>query len=411
MDDPIARVEGALEAIREGRMVILVDDEDRENEGDLVLAAEHATPEAVNFMVRFARGLVCLSMTEARADALELQPMVEANGALRSTAFTVSIEARTGVTTGISAADRARTIRVAVDPASRPWDLVRPGHIFPLRARPGGVLQRTGHTEGSVDLARLAGCQPAAVICEIMNDDGTMARQDDLARFARTHRLPMLSIADLVQYRLQRERLVHEVLRRTVRFSSGRPWEARVYEVDVDQRQFLTLSFGGPGPEPTLVRVHTSSVFGDVFRAIGGSVTIEQAMARIESEGAGVVLFLPRQATLAAELERLAARGAAAREGEDVSSHRAAVRGEAAPATAESDGDEVLREFGLGAQVLADLGLGKLRVMTTRPRRFAGLDAYGLEVVEQLPIRPDGLPDGERDDGDGAPRSPDASLP
>jgi len=376
--EAIARVERALRRIREGAMVILVDDEDRENEGDLVLAAEHVTPQAINFMATHARGLICLSLTEQRADQLELLPMVEANGAPRGTAFTVSIEARTGVTTGISASDRARTIAVAVGPDAKPRDLVRPGHVFPLRARPGGVLQRTGHTEGSVDLARLAGCSPAAVICEIMNDDGTMARQGDLERFAERHGLEMLRIADLVQYRLLRERLIHEVSRRTVRFSSGRPWEARVYEVDAEKRQFLTLAFGTPTAEPTLVRVHTSSVFGDVFRATGESVRIEDAMARIEAEGAGVVLFLPRRASLASELERLAARA------DDADGD-----GATPPPTLSSTEEwEVLREFGLGAQVLADLGLERLRVMTSRPRRFAGLEAYGLEVVEQIIIGP-----------------------
>ncbi|MCS6798793.1 MAG: 3,4-dihydroxy-2-butanone-4-phosphate synthase [Myxococcota bacterium] len=357
-----ARVLRAAEELRRGRPVILVDDEDRENEGDLVLAAEHVTPEAINFMVREARGLVCLALTEEKVRALELPMMTPHNRSARCTAFTVSIEAREGVTTGISAADRAHTIRTAVAPDARPDDLVSPGHVFPLQARPGGVLQRAGHTEGSVDLARIAGCLPAAVICEIMNDDGTMARQPELVAFARRHQLALLSIADVIQYRLQTERLVHRVRSGPVRLGSGGTWTAHVYVSSVETRQMLALVHGDVDETPTLVRVHTGSVLGDVFgvrRPL--RFDVHEAVERIEREGRGVVLFLPGRV----DLER------------DLAAHL----GEPLPA-AETDPGDVLREFGLGAQVLRDLGLRRIRLLTHRPRRIVGLEGFGLELVE-----------------------------
>lgn len=360
----IERVAGALEDIRQGKMVILVDDEDRENEGDLVMAADCCTPEAINFMVKHARGLVCLTLTEAWIEKLDLPMMVDQNRSQRSTAFTVSIEARSGITTGISAADRSHTIRTAVSPDVRPEDIVSPGHVFPLKARPGGVLQRTGHTEGSVDLARLAGRFPAGVICEVMKDDGTMARYPDLVEFGREHGLRILSIADLIEYRLSREKLVKALRQTPVIMPSGRQWTAHVYEVDVDdRRQFLALTYGEITDAPTLIRVHTGSVLGDIFGVrMGRRVYMGDAVERIEAAGSGVVLFLPGRPDPLTDL--------------------AFYLGEPVPLQS-SDQGEVLREYGLGAQVLADLGLRKVRIMTNRPRRVPSLEAYGLEIVDQ----------------------------
>jgi 3,4-dihydroxy 2-butanone 4-phosphate synthase/GTP cyclohydrolase II len=363
----IERVLAALEDIRQGKMVILTDDEDRENEGDLVMAAELCTAESINFMAKHARGLICLSLTEERCQRLDLPMMVDSNRSSRSTAFTVSIEARHGVSTGISAADRAHTVRTAVAPDARASDLVSPGHVFPLRARPGGVLQRTGHTEGSVDLARLAGLDPSGVICEIMNEDGTMARYPDLERFASTHGLRLISIADLIEYRLARERLVRVAREGDVLLPSGKSWRARVYEVLTDARQFLALVHGEVDREPTLVRVHSGSVLGD---SVGldepTRVSMRDSVAAIEQAGKGVILVLPSLAPLDEELAFFLG-----------------VPTERRP----QQSGEVLREYGLGAQVLADLGLGKIRILTQRPRRIPSLEGYGLEVVEQLNVR------------------------
>jgi len=364
-DTAHARVQAAIDEIRQGRMVILVDDEDRENEGDLVMAADAVTPDAVNFMARHARGLICLSLSEERVRALELPMMVEENRSSRATAFTISIEAREGVTTGISAADRARTISVAVDPKSNPEDIVSPGHVFPLKARPGGVLQRSGHTEGSVDLSRLAGRDPSSVICEIMRDDGTMARYDDLVKFAEEHQLRILSIADLIEYRLSHERLVEHRRSGPVVLETGTSWSAHVYSVSVEERQALALTLGDVDARPTLVRVHTGSVLGDVFGVRKElRVVLSEAIERIEAEGRGVILFLPGRV----DLDR------------DLAYHL----GEQLPPTTPADRGEVLREYGVGAQILTDLGLERIRLLTNRPRRIAGLDGYGLEVVEQL---------------------------
>jgi len=376
--ESIERVLQALKEIRAGKMVILVDDEDRENEGDLVMAADHTTAEHVNFMARFARGLICLSVTDEKVQELELNMMVDDNRAARSTAFTVSVEARHGVTTGISAADRAHTIRTAVAKGARARDLVSPGHVFPLRARPGGVLQRSGHTEGSVDLARLAGCSSAGVICEIMNDDGTMARYPDLLAFAEEHGIHMMSIADLIEYRLQTERLVRRLRSGHVVLPTGSTWAVHAYATSVEQRQFLALVFGEVDASPTLVRVHTGSILADVFGVCTGArVVLDEAVERIEQEGSGVILFLPGKVDLARDL--------AYHVGEELPS-------------APTEQGEVLREYGLGAQVLSDLGLVNIRILTNRPRRIAGLDGYGLEVVEQLLLR-----DPEQDGDQGVP--------
>ncbi len=359
----LERVHRAIEDVRAGRIVILVDDEDRENEGDLVMAAEKATPESINFMARFGRGLICLALTEERVARLEIPMMVDGNNSSRSTAFTISIEAREGVTTGISAADRSHTVLTAVRDDAVPADLVSPGHIFPLKARDGGVLRRTGHTEGSVDLAQLAGLKPAGVICEIMNEDGTMARMPDLVRFADEHGLRILTIADLIQFRLQHEKLVERLSSAEVTLSSGRRWTAHTF--GAGERQFLALALGDLDEEPTAVRMHTGSVLGDVFGVrTRGRTVMADVVDRIEQIGKGVIVFIPPTAIdLDADL--------AARTG-------ARVR------RAPMEHGQVLREYGIGAQVLRELGLRRIRLLTNRPRRIAGLEGYGLEIVEQL---------------------------
>ncbi len=371
MTSAIERVVAALDDIRQGKMVILVDDEDRENEGDVCIAAEKANADTINFMARHARGLICLSLTEDRIRQLDLPMMVDDNRSSRGTAFTVSVEARRGVTTGISAADRAHTILTAVADDAGATDLVSPGHVFPLNAVPGGVLQRTGHTEGSVDLARLAGLKPAGVICEIMKDDGTMARYEDLVAFSQEHDLRLITIADLIEYRLARERLVTRIRQTPVTMPTGQTWMASVYEVQVGRdEQFMALSYGDISSKPTLVRVHRGSVLGDAFQVrMRDRVHIVDVVAAVEREGNGVILFLPGHP--------------------DPDTDLAFYLGEPVRRPPEEPG-VVLREYGFGAQVLADLGLEKLRVLTNRPRRIPSLDAYGLQVVEQLRVSPGG---------------------
>lgn len=371
MTSAIERVVAALDDIRDGKMVIVVDDEDRENEGDVCMAAEKADADTINFMARHARGLICLSLTEDRIRQLDLPMMVDENRSSRATAFTISVEARRGVTTGISAADRAHTIVTAVADAAGPADIVSPGHVFPLKAVPGGVLQRTGHTEGSVDLARLAGLKPAGVICEIMKDDGTMARYPDLVEFSKEHNLRLITIADLIQYRLARERLVTRVRQTPVKMPTGNTWTASVYRVQVGpDDQFMALSYGNITSAPTLVRVHRGSVLGDAFQVrMRERVHISDVVAAIEREGNGVILFLPGHP--------------------DPDTDLAFYLDEPIQRPPEEPG-LVLRESGFGAQVLADLGLEKLRVLTNRPRRIPSLDAYGLNVVEQLGVAPGG---------------------
>jgi 3,4-dihydroxy 2-butanone 4-phosphate synthase/GTP cyclohydrolase II len=365
------RVNRALEAIRAGRMVILVDDEDRENEGDLCMAAECVTADAINFMATHGRGLICVTLDEEQVARLEL-PMMTApgrHGPPLGTAFTVSIEARTGVTTGISAADRAHTVRVAIRPDAKPSDLVTPGHVFPLKARRGGVLVRTGQTEGSVDLARLAGLRPAGVICEIMNADGTMARMPDLEIFAKQHDLIILTVADLIQYRLQTERLVRRVSERSMRLdATGTEWTGYVYEIVGETRQFLALARGAVASgEPVLCRVHSGSLVSDLFSStpFDGGSNLREAILAIENAGAGVVLYIPPKGDLVGELEALDAGG-----------------------DPQSAGGKAwtLREFGLGAQVLADLGVRQLRLLTNSQPKIAGLTGFGLEVVERVPL-------------------------
>ncbi|MBL8610245.1 MAG: 3,4-dihydroxy-2-butanone-4-phosphate synthase [Myxococcales bacterium] len=372
----LERVNAALADIRAGKMVILVDDEDRENEGDLTMAAQFVTPEAVNFMATHGRGLICLTLVEEQIERLRL-PMMQApgrSGPTLGTAFTVSVEAKKGVTTGISAADRAHTMRLASSPDCRPEDLVTPGHVFPLRARKGGVLVRTGQTEGSVDLARLAGLTAAGVICEIMNDDGSMARMPDLEVFGKRHGLRIVTVADLIQYRLQTERLVSRVTEHELVLDATKtPWHAVVYDTSIDGRQFLALARGDVAKEgPVLCRMHTGSSIADLFASTprDGGVHLREAVARIEAEGAGVIVYIPPRGSLADELDALRRGGARATESS------------ASPAPADSP----LREFGLGAQVLADLGVQKIRLLTNNPRKIAGLHGYGLEVVERVAL-------------------------
>ncbi|MET0595632.1 MAG: 3,4-dihydroxy-2-butanone-4-phosphate synthase [Polyangiaceae bacterium] len=368
--DLLARVNQALDEIRAGRMVILVDDEDRENEGDLTMAADKVTPEAINFMAVHGRGLICLALSDEHVDRLDL-PMMQApgrGGPPLGTAFTVSIEARQGVTTGISAADRAHTIRTAIRPDVTPQDLVTPGHVFPLRARRGGVLVRTGQTEGSVDLARLAGCSSAAVICEIMNDDGTMARQPDLERFGARHELTIVKVADLIQYRMQTERLVRKIAEHTMKLDvTGTDWNVLVYEITTEQRQFLALVKGDiSGTEPILARVHGGSTISDIFSSTesDGGKNLREALVEIEKAGRGVCVYLPSVRDLAAEMR---------------------IHTEKNERPDFSPGPP-LREFGLGAQVLADLGLHQIRLLTNNPRKIANLAAFGLSVVERVPL-------------------------
>jgi 3,4-dihydroxy 2-butanone 4-phosphate synthase/GTP cyclohydrolase II len=366
-----AAVARAIDAIRAGGIVILVDDEDRENEGDLVMAADLVTPEAINFMAREGRGLICLSLTEERVAQLGLTMMAADNRSPRHTAFTVSIDGRRGITTGISARERAETVRSAVARDAGPDDIVTPGHIFPLKARRGGVLVRSGHTEGSVDLARLAGHEPAGVICEIMRDDGEMARMPDLQAFARTHSLPVVTIADLIDYRLGQEMLVHQVAETRVRPQSGGvtgEFRACVYTTDVEETEYLALVMGDiSADEPVLVRVQSADMMRDVF-GVGAAAEDHPAtvsLRMIEDEGRGIMLYVYSRA-------------------------RTSLLGRLGGAPSAAAQQARLRDFGLGAQVLAHLGARTIRLLTNRPRPIVGLGGYGLEVVECVPIRPPG---------------------
>ena len=370
-------IDKAIEDIRQGKMVILVDDEDRENEGDLTVAAEKVTPEVVNFMAKHGRGLICLSLTSEKVKALNLPPMSDNNTSRFQTAFTVSIEARHGVTTGISAADRATTILTAVADDAKPSDLVRPGHVFPIRARKGGVIVRSGQTEGSVDLARLAGLKPAGVICEIMKEDGTMARMPDLKKFSEKHDIGICTIEDLIGYRLRTECFVHPVATTVLPTSPAGEFKTIVYENDVDDLLHIALVKGEIDPDkPTLVRVHSECLTGDVFGSMRCDCgeQLHAALQMIEQEGTGVLLYIRQEGRGIGLLNKM-------------KTYELQDQGHDTVEANELLGFQPdLRNYGIGAQILVHLGVLKMRLMTNNPKKIVGLEGYGLSMVEQVPI-------------------------
>jgi 3,4-dihydroxy 2-butanone 4-phosphate synthase/GTP cyclohydrolase II len=375
-DSPFSAIKAAVEELRQGRFVIVVDDEDRENEGDLVMAAEKVTPEAINFMAREGRGLICLALTEERCDALQLPMMVDQNTSNFGTAFTVSIEARGRVTTGISAADRAATVKAAIDPATRPQDLARPGHMFPLRATAGGVLKRAGQTEASVDLARIAGLDPSAVLCEIMNEDGTMARVPDLTRFARKHGLLMVTVADLIRHRMKTERLVQRIAAPSLPTRFG-DFRLLAYRSDVTHEEHIALVHGDiREDEPVLVRVHSQCLTGDIFGSArcdcGEQLAL--AMEKIVEAGKGVFLYLLQEGRGIGLINKLKAYELQD-EGHDTVS-----------ANEKLGFPPDIRNYGVGSQILRDIGVRKMRLMTNNPSKYVAIGGYGLEIVERVPL-------------------------
>lgn len=374
---PRISIEEAIRDIAEGKIVILVDDEDRENEGDLTIAAEKVTPEIINFMAKHGRGLICLSLTPDKVEALQLPPMADNNTSRFQTAFTVSVEARHGVTTGISAADRATTILAAIADDAKPYDLVRPGHIFPIRARKGGVIVRSGQTEGSVDLAKLAGLKPAGVICEVMKEDGTMARMPDLEKFAEEHDLGICTIEDLIEYRLRTESFVHPVATTMLPTAVGGPFKTIVYENDVDDFLHIALIKGEiDSKKQVLVRVHSECLTGDVFGSMRCDCgeQLHAALRMIEQEGVGVLLYIRQEGRGIGLLNKMKA-------------YELQDQGHDTVEANEILGFQPdLRNYGIGAQILVHLGVREMRLITNNPKKIVGLQGYGLRVVEQVPI-------------------------
>ena len=371
-------VEEAIEQIRLGKMVILVDDEDRENEGDLTMAAEKVTPEAINFMAKFGRGLICLSLTTEHCERLELPSMVKNNTSPFQTGFTVSIEAKHGVTTGISAADRATTILTAMADNAKPGDLVRPGHVFPLQAREGGVIVRVGQTEGSVDLARLAGLKPAGVICEIMDDEGNMARMPTLLEFSKKHGLGICTIADLVEYRIRTESFVRRAAETLIPTQFGGEFKMVAFENDIDNLLHIALIKGTIDPQkPTLVRVHSECMTGDIFGSLRCDCgdQLHHAMEMIDQEGSGIVLYLRQEGRGIGLVNKLKAYELQQNKGLDT-----------VEANRQLGFKDDLRDYGLGAQILVNLGVRKMKILTNNPKKMIGLEGYGLSIVEQIPI-------------------------